>query len=105
MTDPGDRLFTTHWVHLFEEDSAKGQVYAPDDGPIPPARRARARLELKADGSATLFVPGADDRPAARAARWMEHDGVIHVRSESGTPALRILERTPTRLVVAADAP
>ena len=28
-SNPDDRLFTTRWVHLHEQDSAAGEVYAP----------------------------------------------------------------------------
>jgi hypothetical protein len=96
-----DRLFTTHWVHLFEQDSAAGEVYAPDDGPIPLSRRPRARLELKADGSATVYAPGADDRPAPRPARWTERDGHLMVKPDGGGPELRIVQRSADRLVIA----
>jgi hypothetical protein len=95
-----DRLFATAWVHLFEQDTLHGEVYAPEDGAIPLSRRPRERLELKPDGSATLFAGGADDRPVARPARWTEQDGQVVVRPDSGGAALRIVERAPARLVV-----
>jgi hypothetical protein len=95
-----DRLFATRWVHLFEQDSPKGEVYAPEDGPIPLSRRPRERIELKPDGSAVVFGPGADDRPAPRNARWTEDDSGVVVRLDAGGGALRIVERTPKRLVV-----
>ena len=41
----GDRLFTTRWVHVFEEDTAEGAVYRPEDDQIPLSRRPRERLE------------------------------------------------------------
>jgi hypothetical protein len=99
-----DRLFTTRWVHLFEQDSPQGEVYAPEDGPIPLSRRPRERLELKPDGSATVFAPGPDDRPAPRPARWTEDARGVVVRQDSGGAALRIVERSPTRLVVRRSA-
>ena len=95
-----DRLFATRWVHLFEEDADGGEVYAPEDGPIPLARRPRERLQLDPDGAATVFVPGPDDRPAPRPARWSEEGGEIIVRSDSGGASLRIVRRSPTRIVV-----
>jgi hypothetical protein len=95
-----DHRFATRWVHLFEEDSAAGEVYAPEDGPIPLSRRPRARLELKPDGSATLYAPGADDRPAPHPARWTDRDGHVTVQPDGGGPELRIVERSPTRLVI-----
>ena len=79
---PGDRLFTTRWVHLFEQDSPEGEVYAPEDGPIPLSRRPRERLELKPDGSAVVFGPGADDRPAPQPARWTEDERGLVLRSD-----------------------
>jgi hypothetical protein len=100
----GDRLFTTRWVHLFEEDTAQGEVYAPEDGPIPLSRRPRERLELKPDGSALVFGPGADDRPAPRPAHWTANDDGVVVQPDSGSAPLRIVERSSTRLVIQRPA-
>jgi hypothetical protein len=99
-TGPGDRLFATRWVHLFEEDTPEGEVYAPEDGPIPLSRRPRERLQFDADGSAAVFVPGPDDRPAPRSARWTDHEGEVIVRTDAGGATLRIVRQSPTRLVV-----
>jgi len=99
-SNPDDRLFTTRWVHLHEQDSAAGEVYAPEDGPVPLSRRPRQRLELKPDGSATIYRGGADDRPAATAASWSEEGSHLVVRTDAGGAALRIVERSPTRLVI-----
>ena len=101
-TQPGadDRLFSTRWVHLFEQDTPRGEVYVPEDGAIPLSRRPRERLELKPDGSATLFASGPDDRPTPQAARWTQEGDVGNVPSGSGAAVLRIVERSPTRLVV-----
>jgi len=98
---PGDRLFTTRWVHLHEQDTAAGEVYVPEDGPVPLSRRPRGRLELKPDGSATVFGAGPDDRPTPAPARWSDEDGHLVVRSETGDAAYRIVERSPARLVIA----
>ena len=95
-----DHLFATRWVHLYEQDSPKGEVYAPEDNAIPLSRRPRERLELKADGSATVFVGGADDRPVPRPARWTEEGDRIVLTPTSGEPARRIVEHSATRLVV-----
>ena len=100
-----DSLFTTRWVHLFEEDTASGEVYAPESGPIPLARRPRERLELRPDGSAVVYGPGADDRPVPQPARWTEQDGNVVVQRDAGGTALRIVARSPTRLVVSRRAP
>ena len=66
-SNPDDRLFTTRWVHLHEQDSAAGEVYAPEDGPVPLSRRPRQRLELQPDGTATVYHGGPDDRPTPTA--------------------------------------
>jgi hypothetical protein len=97
---PDDRLFTTRWVHLHEQDSAAGEVYAPEDGAIPLSRRPRQRLELRPDGSATLYRGGPDDRLMPTAARWSEEGGQTNVHTEPGDATLRIVERGPTRLLI-----
>ena len=97
---PGDRLFTTRWVHLFEQDSPEGEVYAPEDGPIPLSRRPRERLELKPDGSAVVFGPGADDRPAPQPARWTEDE-----RRARPTPGLRFAAANRRTIANAARRP
>jgi hypothetical protein len=94
----GDRLFATRWVHVFEDDTPAGAVYRPDSGDIPLSRRPRAQLELSADGRATLFVPGPDDRLVARPATWREQ-GAGDV-PEPGGAEVRIVDRSPDRLVV-----
>ena len=97
---PGDRLFATRWVHLFEEDTPEGEVYAPEDGPIPLSRRPRERLQFDPDGSAAVFVPGPDDRPAPRPARWTDEGGEVIVRTDQGGAPLRIVQQSATRLLV-----
>ena len=68
-----DPLFATTWVHVFEEDSAKGAVYrAEDDASIPLSRRPRERIQLQSDGSATVQLSGADDR-------YVEHGGTDYM--------------------------
>lgn len=94
------RLFATRWVHVFEEDTAEGAVYRPDDVHIPLSRRPRERLELRPDGSAAIFVGGPDDRPVEQPATWDEQGDALVVRSPHGPTELRIVERSPTRLVV-----
>jgi hypothetical protein len=62
-------------------------VYRPDGGNIPLSRRPREQLVLGADGKATLYTAGPDDRlvasPAAKAAA-----------------DIQIVSRSPDRLVV-----
>lgn len=69
MTDD-DRLYTTRWVHVFEEDTAEGAVYRPEDDNIPLSRRPRERLELSADGTAKIITQGPDDRLVEKPATW-----------------------------------
>jgi len=99
-SNPDDRLFTTRWVHLHEQDSAAGEVYVPEDGPVPLSRRPRQRLELQPDGAATVYHGGPDDRPTPTAARWSREDDHLVVRTETGNATLRIVERSPSRLVI-----
>jgi hypothetical protein len=95
-----ERLFATRWVHLFEEDTSSGAVYCPEDRPVPLSRRPRERLELRADGSAALFVPGPDDRFVQLEATWHDERGSIVIRSRTGGTELRIIDRSSDRLVV-----
>ena len=97
MTDP----FASAWVHVFEEDTAKGAVFRPEDDDIPLSRRPRERLELEPNGKARVYVQGPDDRYVEQPATWREEeDGEIVVRARSGGTVLRIVERSPKRLVV-----
>ena len=95
-----NRLFATGWVHAFEEDTAEGAVYRPRGSKLPLSRRPRERLELSPDGTARIFVQGPDDRYVEEAARWHDEDGSIVVRARAGGAELRIVERSPDRLVV-----
>ena len=94
-----DRLFAEMWVHVFEEDTAQGAVYRPEDSDIPLSRRPRERLELAKDGSAKTFTAGPDDRPVAQPATWREEEGVVVIRKHDGAE-LRIVDRAPGRLVI-----
>jgi hypothetical protein len=93
-------LYGTKWVHVFEEDTAEGSVYRAEDGAIPLSRRPRERLELRPDGSARLFVPGPDDRLVEEAATWRDEGGALVVRAPGGGTELRVVDRSPERLVV-----
>jgi hypothetical protein len=93
-------LFSTAWLHAFEEDTSEGDVYRPRGAKLPLSRRPRERLELSPDGTARIFVPGPDDRSIEQVARWREEDGVVVVRAGDGGTALTIVERSPDRLVV-----
>lgn len=94
-----DRLFTTRWVHVAEEDTGDGAVYRPDDDNIPLSRIPRHWLELREDGSARVFVPGPDDRPVEQPATWKDAGAPSPSRSRKG-PEVTIVHRAPARLVV-----
>ena len=98
-----ERLYATRWVHVFEEDDADGAVYRPAEDKIPLSRRPRTQFELSADGSARVFVPGADDRPAGGPASWRDEDGTIVIRPDHG-PELRVVKRSRDRLTVRSPA-
>ena len=97
-------IYGIRWVHVFEEDTAEGQIYKPDSGPIPLSRRPREALTLNADGSARVEVGGADDRPVARRAAWRSSaEGlVVEVPADGGNvvTALHVVRVSPDRLVV-----
>jgi hypothetical protein len=97
-------LLRQRWIHSFEEDSAGAQVYRPQSWDFPLARRPRGGFELRADGTAQLFLPGSGDRPEAADASWTEEDGDVVVRATKktagGLSALRIIESTADKLVV-----
>ncbi len=94
-----DRLFGTRWVHVFEEDTVEGAVYRAEEDAIPLSRRPRERLELGRDGSAHLFVPGPDDRLVEQPGTWHEEGGALVVHAREGGVELRIVDRSPARLV------
>ena len=96
---PGDWLFTTRWVHLHEEDTAAGAVYRPLEGEIPLSRRPREQFDLSPGGSARLFTGSPDDRLAERPATWREDAGTTGARTP-GAAEIRIIQRSPDRLVV-----
>ena len=94
-------LFGITWVHAFEEDTAEGAVYRPDSADLPLSRRPREQIELRADGSASVTLPGPDDRPAPIHARWQEQDGKVSIRTTGSTPReLHIVSHSADRLVV-----
>jgi hypothetical protein len=101
--DKDDALFATRWVHVFEEDTADGEVYRPETDDVPLSRRPRRRLSLSPDGSARVLVPGPDDRLVETPATW-EAEGVQLVIRPNGDDqrknVIRIRDRSPTRLVV-----
>lgn len=100
MNPEAPPLFSTTWLHVFEEDTPAGAVFRPEDADIPLSRRPRQRFELNADGTAVLLMPGPDDRFVAQPATWQETAGGLVVRGASGDVRLTVVERSPDRLVV-----
>jgi hypothetical protein len=100
----GPGLLQHRWIHSFEEDSAEAQVYRPQSWDFPLSRRPRDAFELRADGTAQLFIPGAQDRPEAADASWTEEEGqlLIHPvkKAAHGPLALRIVESSADKLLV-----
>jgi len=88
------------WVHVFEEDTAAGAVFRPENADIPLSRRPRERVEFRGGGAATIWKGGPDDRPAPIAARWTEDGDDLVVRDNGGIVCLRVIEQSPDRLLV-----
>ena len=87
--DPGHgppaRLLGTRWVHLFEEDSAEGEVYRPERAvDLPLARRPRERFELRANGEAILTAGGPDDRLQERTGTWTREGDMFRIQAPDG---------------------
>jgi hypothetical protein len=90
----------TTWVHLFEEDAGGREVYRPEDTNIPLSRRPRERIQLRDDGTASVFMPGPDDRFVEQRASWTEHGDETVIRTNDGRLELVVVEQSPSRLVV-----
>ena len=96
MLAADDWLFSTTWVHVFEEDTPQGAVYRPEEGSVPLSRRPRERFALTRDGLAHVFAPGPDDRFVEHPATWtMEGDEVIVHPRAPGAPSQLTLNREP----------
>ncbi len=91
---------TTTWIHVFEQDTAEGAVFRPEDADIPLSRRPRDRFELHADGKAVLLVPGPQDGYLPQPASWTEEGDTVVVRDARGAIRLRIVHQSRDRLVV-----
>jgi hypothetical protein len=62
------------WLHSFEEDADGVVVYRPEEFGFPSARRPRAMLELKADGSFVQLLPSRGDGRQSHAGQWSATD-------------------------------
>lgn len=88
------------WVHVFEEDAAGREVYRPEDAAIPLSRRPRERVQLRADGTASVYLPGPDDRFIEQQASWVEESGDLVIRLRAGRMELLVVERSANRMVI-----
>jgi hypothetical protein len=86
-------------VHVFEEDTAEGAVFRPEDGVIPLSRRPRERIKLEPDGKASVYLQGEDDRYVEQSAKWHDADGDRVIRTTDGHITIRIVQQSATRLV------
>ena len=98
MTDSAPPRGT--WIHVFEEDTAAGAVFKPEDADIPLSRRPRERVEFRSGGRATIWSGGPDDRPAPVAAQWAQEGEQLVVRDSGGAIRLRVIDQSPQRLLV-----
>lgn len=87
-------------MHVFEQDTADGAVFRPEDADIPLSRRPRERIEILDGGRAALLTPGPDDRYVREPATWHEEAGAIVVRDAADAERARVVSRSPDRLVV-----
>lgn len=88
------------WVHVFEEDTAAGAVYRPEESDIPLSRRPRERFVLEKGGVARIFAPGPDDRYIEQAGEWKREGNTLVVRAREGGIELEVVERSPNALRV-----
>jgi hypothetical protein len=94
------QLLSRRWVHVFEQDTAKGAVYLPANGDVPLSRRPREWLELLPNGDARVLLPGPDDRLQEQPATWTEDGDAVVVRAAAGGRTYRVIEWSPDRLIV-----
>jgi hypothetical protein len=68
------------------------------------SRRPREAFELRPDGTAQFFLPGASDRPEVTDASWTEEAGALIIRAEKKSGhsplTLRIVDCAADKLVV-----
>ena len=95
-----ESLFTTTWVHVFEQDTPAGAVYRPEDSDIPLSRRPRQRLVLERDGTARILMPGPDDRFIEQAATWKKEGSAVVIRATEANVQMRVMQKSPDSLIV-----
>ena len=104
VVDPS-AIYGIRWVHVFEEDTAEGQVYKPESGPIPLSRRPREALTLHA-GRLGVGRGGRRRRPPVLAPRRLALDRGRTGRGRAGGRRQGLYRTahppaSPDRLVVA----
>jgi hypothetical protein len=99
MAPATDSPLAGTWVHVFEQDTSAGSVFRPASADIPLSRRPRERLELNADGSGQIWLPGPDDRLVAQPAHWSRESDAVVLRTRDGDE-YRIVDASAERLVV-----
>ncbi|MBI1797411.1 MAG: hypothetical protein HYR74_10215 [Candidatus Eisenbacteria bacterium] len=102
-TPPSGADLVGRWVHLFEEDDDRGEVYRRDAADVPLSRRPRKQIEFRADGSARVLTAGADDRLREHPAAWREASGEVRVDvpgARDGRSSLHVVRRGSDRIVV-----
>jgi hypothetical protein len=93
-------IFGRRWVHVGDEGGlAVFEPWGPDN---PPSRRPRTTFELADDMSARVYVGTADDRSAAKPARWHQDGEIIVIAAAADVlpGELRIMNAEPDRLLV-----
>ena len=95
----GTPTISGRWIHLFEEDSARGAVYVPETPDVPLSRRPREVLEFSPDGRARVFRPSADDRLVPDTATWVLEGADLRIESRDGPTRQGRIE-SPTRIVL-----
>ena len=104
MSNEGQReLLQGFWMHSYEEDTDKEQIFRPADYRFPPSRGRRG-FQLNADGSLVQTGPGPTDRPESRTGRWeLTEDGdlLFYPELPSGRrQSLQIASIDKDRLVI-----
>jgi hypothetical protein len=97
-------ILGVRWVEQLPKRGGGPVTYVPDAPDLPLSRAPRTQLELRPDGSASVFVAGPADRPMKLAAQWEEEGGDIVIRTSptggAGSRTYRVVQQSPDRLVV-----
>jgi len=105
MTDKIKRdALLKRWMHSWEEDAGKEQVFRPASYNFSLTRRPRESFELKADGSLILGEPSASDRLDESPGTWklLDDKTLVFYSGSKAEPQkrMRIKSLSDDRLVV-----